>query len=34
MNTIDDCQEQLNAVNHLFDSLKQESEHLIYLEAA
>jgi tRNA-dihydrouridine synthase B len=34
MNTIDDCQEQLNAVNHFFDSLKQESEHLIYLEAA
>ncbi len=34
MNTIDDCQEQLKTVNHFFDSLKQESEHLIYLEAA
>jgi tRNA-dihydrouridine synthase B len=34
MNTIDDCQKQLEAVNQFFDSLKEESEHLIYLEAA
>jgi tRNA-dihydrouridine synthase B len=34
MNTIDDCQKQLQAVNHFFDSLKEDSEHLIYLEAA
>ena len=34
MNTIDDCQKQLIAVNHFFDSLKEDSEQLIYLEAA
>lgn len=34
MNTIDDCQKQLQAVNHFFDSLKEDSEQLIYLEAA
>ncbi len=34
LNTIEDCQKQLVAVNHFFDSLKQDSEHLIYLEAA
>ena len=34
MNTIDDCQLQLAAVNQFFDSLKEDSEQLIYLEAA
>ena len=34
MNTIDDCQQQLAAVNQFFDSLKEDSEQLIYLEAA
>ena len=34
MNTIDNCQNQLRAVNEFFDSLKEHSEDLIYLEAA
>jgi tRNA-dihydrouridine synthase B len=34
MNTIDNCQEQLKAVNDFFDGLKEHSEDLIYLEAA
>jgi tRNA-dihydrouridine synthase B len=34
MNTIDNCQEQLEAVNLFFESLKNESEYLIYEEAA
>jgi tRNA-dihydrouridine synthase B len=34
MNTIDDCTLQLAAINHFFDSLKEDSEDLIYLEAA
>jgi tRNA-dihydrouridine synthase B len=34
MNTIDDCKQQLAAVNNFFDSLKKDSEHLTYLEAA
>ena len=34
MNTIDDCKDQLAAINAFFDSLKEDSENLIYLEAA
>lgn len=34
MNTIDDCASQLAAINTFFDSLKEDSENLIYLEAA
>ena len=34
MNTIDDCKQQLAAVNNFFDSLKKDSDNLIYLEAA
>ena len=34
MNTIDDCALQLAAINTFFDSLKEDSENLIYLEAA
>jgi tRNA-dihydrouridine synthase B len=34
MNTIDDCTLQLAAINTFFDSLKEDSEDLIYLEAA
>ena len=34
MNTIDDCALQLAAINTFFESLKEDSENLIYLEAA
>jgi tRNA-dihydrouridine synthase B len=34
MNTIDSCEEQLQAVENYFDQLGQFSEHIEYLEAA
>lgn len=34
MNTIDHCKDQLAAVNEFFDSLKDDSDELIYMEAA